>query len=285
MGVRVSNQGVLNELRIIDAINGKQVKDVGFLFQDLFYSFFKNINETDVIKACKGREFEKTDIIVKIGKQTMNISVKMGIKNSVHCEGIYYFLKFLKELKIPYFAINEYLLYHYADGTMNGTGSYRLSANEYKKDNMDKIDMVNRFFNNPRNLEKIANRFIFKGTNDKNSLVDIILWGTPELFFWVTRDEVKDYLKKTFSLYMTCPHFARLSVQASSRSLNYSPNGKHRRKLVGVKWYNIFDSIIEILNDRSMKNADIGFLKYCKKLHKDILNGKYEDMQFSDNNL
>lgn len=272
------NLGILNELVIIRAINGKKVKDVNFLFQELFYDFFKDISPDDYIKAYKGFEFEKTDVVVEIDKKIMNISVKFGFRNSVHCENIYYFLKFLKSLKIPSFIINEYLYYHYADGTMNNTGSYRMSALEYKEKYQNKIDFVNKYFNNKKIMREIANRFVFKGTKEENRLVDVILLGKADDFFWCYRDEVFEYLNNSCDLYMTCPHFGRLSVQPSSRCLNRSETGERRRKQVGIKWYNIFDSIIEIMNNRVSKKLDRSFHKYCKKLNKDILDGKYEDI-------
>ena len=209
------NIGILNDYQIIEAINNKKIKDVSFLFQELFYSFFKNIDENSIIKAYKGNEIEKTDIVVKINNQRLNISVKMEIKNSVHCENIYYFLKFLKELKINQEAIEKYLLYHYADGTKNGTWKNRMSAKEYKELHQKEIDMVNKYFNDPKNMEKIANKFLFKGNQESNSLVDIILWGTKDEFFYVYRDEVISYLKENCKIYMTCPHFGRLSIQPS----------------------------------------------------------------------
>ena len=152
------NIGILNDYQIIEAINNKKIKDVSFLFQELFYSFFKNIDENSIIKAYKGNEIEKTDIVVKINNQRLNISVKMEIKNSVHCENIYYFLK---ELKINQEAIEKYLLYHYADGTKNGTWKNRMSAKEYKELHQKEIDMVNKYFNDPKNMEKIANKFLY----------------------------------------------------------------------------------------------------------------------------
>ena len=177
------NRGTFNELLIINAINGKKVKNTNLLFQNLFYSFFENIDKNDIVKAYKGRPNEKTDVIVKINNQIMNISVKIGIKNSVHCEGIYTFLKFLKELKIPTYIINYYLYYHYADGTMDGSGKNRISVAEYKKDHAGSIEAINQFFNSAEKMEKFSNRFIFKGTKEENSLVDIILWGTPAYGF------------------------------------------------------------------------------------------------------
>lgn len=104
------NRGLFNELLIIEAINGKKVCHTNLLFQELFYSFFKDIDANDRIKAYKGKPNEKTDVIVKINNQIMNISVKVGVKNSVHVEGIYSFIMFMKELKIPQYILrNTYI--------------------------------------------------------------------------------------------------------------------------------------------------------------------------------
>lgn len=248
-----TNRGIFNELLIIEAINGKKVKNTNLLFQELFFSFFKDISYNDVVRAYKGMPNEKTDIVVKIKDQVMNISVKVGIKNSVHSEGIYSFIYFMKDLNFPSQIINKYLYYHYADGTMNGSGKNRISVAEYKEKHSSSIVDINKFFNNEENMEKISNRFIFKGLASENSLVDIILWGTPNDFLWVSRDETIKYLKRTVNILSTGVHFGRLSVQPANRCLNRNPKHERYRKKVEIKWYNIFDSIMMIMHERTKK--------------------------------
>ena len=57
----------------------------------------------------------------------------VSIKNSVHVEGISSFIHFLIENKVDRQNVINYLKYHYADGTTNGSGLNRISVDEYKK--------------------------------------------------------------------------------------------------------------------------------------------------------
>ena len=75
---------------------------------------------------------QKTDIFIKINNIKKRISIKSGIKNSVHVEPISEFIHFLIENNIEKKYIISYLKYHYADGTTNGSGIKRVSISEYK---------------------------------------------------------------------------------------------------------------------------------------------------------
>jgi len=78
------------------------------------------------------------------------ISIKKGVKNSVHVEGIESFTTFLKELGVRKSLINMFLKYHYADGTKNGTGDIRISSAEYKKHHQNEINKINKELNKDR---------------------------------------------------------------------------------------------------------------------------------------
>ena len=60
------------------------------------------------------------------------ISIKKGINNSVHVEGISSFIHFLIDSNVSREAVIEYLRYHYADGTQNGRGINRISGHSIK---------------------------------------------------------------------------------------------------------------------------------------------------------
>ena len=102
------------------------------------------------------------------------ISIKKGIKNSVHLEGISSFIHFLIENKVPREIVIEYLKYQYADGTTNGKGTLRQSIEQYKKENQDKIDKINEVLND----EKISHDFDFimeELTQKENILIKKII--------------------------------------------------------------------------------------------------------------
>lgn len=83
------------------------------------------------------RDYEKKkfDIEIIINGIIKRISIKKGINNSVHVEGISSFIHFLIDSNVSREAVIEYLRYHYVDGMQNGRGINRISGHEYKEQN------------------------------------------------------------------------------------------------------------------------------------------------------
>ena len=129
-----------------------------------------NITPEDIIIAWKNPFKQKTDLFIKISGETKRISIKSGIKNSVHVEPISEFIHFLIKNNIERKYIISYLKYHYADGTTNGSGIIRYSSEEYKKNHQKDIDLLNKRLNNKLLIIKVIDRFILKGNNDIHSI-------------------------------------------------------------------------------------------------------------------
>ena len=72
---------------------------------------------------------------------------------------------------MSYYDVDEYLLYHYYDDTINSTGMLKVSASEYKKYYIKKINLINKYFKVKDDMEKITNIFTFKAINNSSILV------------------------------------------------------------------------------------------------------------------
>ncbi|MBQ9011918.1 MAG: hypothetical protein IJ093_04640, partial [Bacilli bacterium] len=196
----------------------------------------------------KNKELQKYDIIIKIKNTTKRISIKKGIKNSVHTEPISEFIHFLIENHMPKPLVINFLKYHYADGTTNGKGKQRLTAEEYKKDHQKEIDEINEYLNQKNILIKAIDRFIILGRNSKNK-IDAILYGVPEDFFWIKRNDIYKILLKKRSKYSSSIHFSSLTYQPLNRCINRNTKYEKCRYISQIKWYNISDDIIENMNN------------------------------------
>lgn len=246
----MKNHGVRNEYRFIDAINGKKLNELSFLLQELILFLFPYIKKDTLIKCYKNLEYEKGDICIKVGCKVKYISIKMGHKNSVHCESIKKFKKFLESINISKETIKEILKYQYADGTIDGTGKFRQSSLEYKLDNKESISFINKELNNPEILRKIVNRFIVQGTQWHTHKIDLLIYGTPEDFFFITSKEIYTYILSKRNVYSSSIHFSCLTLQPLSRVLDYNEKMNYMRHWIQIKWYNLEDNIIELMNQR-----------------------------------
>ena len=183
--------GFENEYEFVKALNNKKVKELNPLLQDLIYDIFYNIDKDDLIKAWRNHYKQKGDILIKINNRIRTISIKMGSRNSVHIEPIDSFIKFLRLCDIDEEIITEYLKYHYADSTINGTGNKRLSAEEYKKLHQKEIDKINNALNTENTLISALNRFVILGRNSYYP-ISAIVHVTPTDFFYLKIEDIKE---------------------------------------------------------------------------------------------
>lgn len=182
--------GINNEIEFVNYLNNKKIFELNPMFYSFIKDLFIDLNNEYIITCWKNTKPQKTDIFICINNTTKNISIKKGIKNSVHVERISDFVHFLIENNIDREIIIEYLKYQYADGTTNGTGKIRLSATEYKKSYQNKIDLINKHFNKKDIIENAINRFILKGKNSDEE-IDAIIYGIVEDFIWIKSEDIK----------------------------------------------------------------------------------------------
>ena len=251
------NYGKRNEYGFIYSINNKKFKYLNILLQDLVQYLFPKIKRNDVVKCYKNVDYEKGDICIEFNNIKKYVSIKMGHGNSVHGETIETFVDFLKKNKVNDFVINEILNYQYADGTLDGTGKIRLSAEQYKELNESTIDMVNKAINNRKLLNKCINRFIISGIHHYYHPIDVLVYGVPNDFWFITPNEIYEYIISKKDMISSSIHFSNLTFQSQSRVLDYSESKEYMRHWIQIKWYNLEDNIIEILNNRAIKRIKI----------------------------
>lgn len=248
--------GFQNEFNIAKSLDGKTLEMLDPNFQNFISRLFDNsLEPNSVIHAKIDMNRKKYDMIIKINHTIKRISIKKGINNSVHVEGISSFIHFLIDSGIPRDVIIEYLKYHYADGTTNGRGNNRISIEEYKQQHQEKIDYINTKINTPYVLERAINRFILQGKNS-NIFIDAILYGTENDFFFLTSSEIKKVILEQIDLYSTAVHFGPLYCQPLARCLNHNPKYEKKRFCVQIKWYSIFDDIIRFKNNEIMRKNE-----------------------------
>lgn len=187
--------GIENELEFVNHLNNKMIIETNFLVQNFIYKLYGEIEERSIIKCHKNNLATKTDIFITINSIEKKISIKKGIKNSVHVERISDFIHFLIENNISRDSIVEYLKYQYADGTTNGKGETRISGEDYKKIHQKELDKINKELANPILIKKAINRFVTQGTNS-NYEIDAIIYGVIDDFIWITKEDIYKVILK-----------------------------------------------------------------------------------------
>lgn len=247
--------GYKNETEFVTYLNQRKVRNCHLLFQELIYKLYPNVGDEMTIKCWKNPNLQKTDFYMKINNITKRISLKMGMKNSVHTEPISEFIHFLIINEVPRNCVISYLRYHYGDGTTNGTGEHRLSALEYKEQHQNEIDNLNKILNQKNILKKAVNRFVLQGRNDRFE-IDALISGTINDFIFLLKDEIEEIVIDDKEHTSTAVHFGPLICQPLTRNLNYNPKFERKRFCVQVKWYSLFDDAIKYQNKQVMKQAE-----------------------------
>ena len=224
------------------------------MFRKLLYDLYGTINDNSLITCWKNKLPQKSDIFIKINGRIKGISLKKGIKNSINVERITDFIHFLIENNVDRKNIISYLKYHYADVTTNGKGVNRLSVEEYKKGNQQSIDELNKQLNDKKLLNKAIDKFILRG-NNSNYYIDAIVYGEVNDFIWVLKDDIKKIVLSKRNIYSTSVHFGPIICQPKNRCLNYNPKYEKERYCVQLKWYNLNDDIIELMNNKIIEEA------------------------------
>lgn len=240
--------GYDNEFNFVKYLNRKKIRELNPVFKELIEKLYNNLDDESIILAWRNHLPQKSDIFIKINGVMKGISIKKGMKNSVHVDGISNFVHFLIENKIPRNIIIEYLKYHYADGSTNGRGVKRIAAQEYKRFNQQSINEINKYFNKEEILNQAIDRFILKGNNSKY-YIDALIYGEVDDFIWVLKDDIKKIILSKKDIYSTAIHFGSIICQPKNRCLNYNPEYEKDRFCVQLKWYNLNDEIIEFMNN------------------------------------
>ena len=153
----------------------------------------------------------------------------MGRRNSVHCESIEKFIRFLEVLGVSKNIINEILRFHYSDGTIDGTGKTRQSVVEYKRDNEDSINLINSELAKRHIITAAINRFMVQGIQNRANKIDLLLYGIPIDFFFVTPNELHKYMQKKINVKSTTVYIANFTLQPLSRVLNCDHKREYMR--------------------------------------------------------
>ncbi len=248
--------GYKNEEEFAEYLNGKKFKEVNIIFQDLLYKLYGILDYDDGITCWVNMSKRKADIYIRINGMVRGISIKKGIKNSVHVESLEMFIEFLKKLGIKEEVIDKYLKYHFADGTIDGTGKTRISSAEYRRNHQEDIDFINREFNREEYIDQFINRFVLQGNKSKYE-VDAVIYGVVEDFVFITNEEIKYIIRKHLLDSVSSLHISCLSIQPMARNLNYNSKYEFCRYHVQIKWYNIFDQIIEVMATYRNRRIDL----------------------------
>lgn len=247
--------GYQNEFLFVLEFNNKKIKELNPMLREVVDDLFPDTNEENIIKSWRNHiNNQKGDILIKIGEQVKSISIKKGSRNSVHLENIEAFKILLRELGVKEKIIYTYELFHY------GVDKFRfnkiLSSKEFCRKNKRKIKKINEELKK-LDIDKITDRFILCG-NNSDYRVNGLIHGVPNDFLWINRKDIFEIVRNSINRESSTVHIGCLYIQPMNRCINNNKKYMWCRDYVQIKWYSLFDDIIEYKNEKYMKQN-----KYC----------------------
>ena len=229
------NEGFLNEERLMYSIDGKTFKQLNGNLQHFVSLILPYMDKEMVIKCSKTEDYIKPDLCIYQGNQRVYVSVKHGTTETLHDEKLNPFINFLREHGIEEDVINAYLLYHFGDGTTDGTGENRLPAFDARVKYDEQVKKVNAAFNKSIDfIKEFADRVMFKGVNPDAEAADVLYHGDEDYGSFISRNQLMRHLERRNYNFMTQnvhigPFIVRPKARYPGREIK---NNDHRNKIV-----------------------------------------------------
>ena len=246
------NDGLKNEKDIIKYINEMRYT---YRMNSNIQKFLNEIFDFDIstteIKAYNYAENYKPDMIITAKGVSKYISIKSGESNSVHQEHVHSFISFLEENGFSGEERYNLLLFHFNDGTTNGSGLIRKSAAEFLEQKQHEIQKINEKINNEYILSKAITRILFKGECYNIPTVDYIYYGTIDKGLWASKEEIIKFMNNA-KIFTSSIHISKLYYQSLHRNLKHDKYREHRRYYVQFKWYSIKEDLQYIMSRKKV---------------------------------
>ena len=240
--------GIENEEKMVANLNGKTFDSLNNNLQFFIYYLFPKLDKNKKIACFQTENFIKPDICVSQENELRFVSLKYGQSETLHNENIKTFINFLKEHGISDYTIETYLLYHYGDGTINGTGKRRMSSVEVRFMYNDRINKMNEEFNASKQFIKdFADRVMFQGVNPEASRADYIYHGDPDYGVFISRNQFMRHIeKKNWDFMQTCVHIGPFVVRPHARYSNKEIRNEEHRHTVVVNYPRFVQDLLYI---------------------------------------
>lgn len=232
------NDGNLKEQEIIYALNNTKVSDLSNNLRYLMRSLFGVLDNSKIIKCYKVDDAFKTDFVIEYDGRKHNVSMKSGKAVIVHNEILCNFINYLKSEGISQETLDTICMFHYGDGTTNGSGSeQRKGYEDVVHELSSKIKSANKELNeNMDFVLKVMNRCLFKGSKEDNLEADCLYFGDVDYGIVATKSQfIKNTKRRGFDYYDHL-HIGHLLLRPDARYVGKEISSERKRNRIVAYW-------------------------------------------------
>ncbi len=220
--------------------------NIRFLLRNLYGP----LDEDEFVHCCKTDDSFKVDLIITYKGIVKNVSIKTGRAEIVHNEILNNFVAFLENEGISESTIRTIRLFHYGDGTIDGTGKNRMSYLEIASLLKDDIEQANSELNYRKEFVlKTIYHCVFKGAKKENPEIDAIYFGTKDYGIMATKKQIITHIRKrNFGFYENL-HIGPLLLRPDARYSRKEIVDERKRNRIVLYWPNL-NADIEYISKR-----------------------------------
>lgn len=245
-----TNEGNFKEKEIITHLNGKKISELSNNLRNLVVALYGVVDENEVISCELIEDYIKPDFIITYKGIKKYVSMKTGRAETVHEEYIKNFILFLRSLGISSRTQQTILLYHYGDGTMDGSGRDRIDYTALRFMLNERIQEANHELNaNKDFVLKVIERCLFVGTLQNAIRIDCVYFGDYKFGEVATTRQIISHIKKRDWSWMNNLHIGPLQLRPHARYYGKEIKSEKRRQRLQCYWAN-FSSDIQFISSR-----------------------------------
>lgn len=229
------NEGLINEERMIYALNDKKFSELNANLQHFVTFLLPKLDKEQKVKCFHAEDYTKPDFCVQQNDTRRFVSLKHGTCETLHDEKLDRFIQFLMENGIDAETIESYLLFHFGDGTTDGSGTKRMNNFEVKLAYSKRLTKMNKVFNQSKEfIKKFADRVMFQGVNPLAEPAEIIYHGDEDFGCFCSKNQVMRHLElRRWDYMVSVVHIGPFILRPKARYPNKEiKNDDSRRKVV-----------------------------------------------------
>ena len=243
----IINRGLLKEEQFIDALNEKKVSELSNNLRHMLTQIYGLLDENEVIKSALVEDYQKPDFYVEYKGEKKYISLKTGRASTVGQQLLKNFVLYLRGIGVSIESQKTILLYHYGDGTLDGSGGNRLGYNQLMPLLEDRIKQLNKELNANKELVlSFISKHVFEGTVEGNIPADYIYHGNLEYGVICSKKQILKHVERSSYAYMDHPHIGPLLFRPHARYSNKEVKSEFRKSKVDIYWPRLSDDLLYI---------------------------------------
>lgn len=242
-----TNQGLLKEEEMVSAINDKKVCELTNNLRHMFQVLYGVLDDNEIVNASLTDGSVKPDFFVTYKGIKKGISLKTGSSTLVHNEYLDNFINYLKANDMSDTTIETILLFHFGDGTTDGSGEERFEFAKLSYLLKDRIKEANFDLNKDDDfVYRFVERSILQGANDDWPRADAIYHGDLEYGVVATEKQIRKHIyRKDFS-WMNALHIGPITLRPGARYVDKAIVNEKRRHIIQCVWPKLYSDVIYI---------------------------------------